>query len=145
MAGLMGEYRHTIDDKGRLTLPSRIREGLGPAFVATKGLDNCLFLYPAAEWEGLEAKLRALPQTQKDARAFVRLFFAGASECRPDAQGRVLLPAPLRAYAGLEREGVVVGVGTRVEVWQPEAWARYVGEADASLGDIAERLGGLGL
>jgi MraZ protein len=145
VGGLMGEYRHAIDDKGRLTLPARIREELGPAFVATKGLDSCLFLYPGPEWAALEAKLRALPQTQKDARAFVRLFFAGATECRPDAQGRVLLPQALREYAGLEREGVVVGVSTRVEVWQPEAWARYVGEADASLGDIAERLGGLGL
>jgi len=145
MSGLMGEYRHTIDDKGRLTLPARIREELGPVFVATKGLDNCLFLYPSSEWAALEAKLRALPVTQKDARAFVRLFFAGAAECRPDAQGRVLLPAPLRAYAGLDREGVIVGVSSRVEVWQPEAWERYVGEADATYADIAERMGGLGL
>jgi len=141
----MGEYRHTIDDKGRLTLPARIREELGPVFVATKGLDNCLCLYPDARWAEMEAKLRALPQTQKDARAFVRLFFAGATECRPDAQGRVLLPVGLREYAGLEREGVIVGVSTRAEVWEPQAWARYMGEADQGLPDIAERLGGIGL
>jgi MraZ protein len=86
-----------------------------------------------------------LPQTQKDARAFVRLFFAGACECRPDAQGRVLLPLALRQYAGLEREGVIVGVGSRVELWRPEAWERYVAEADQSYAEIAERVGGLGL
>ena len=145
MPGLVGEYRHAIDDKGRIALPARIREELGPVFVATKGLDGCLFLYPGREWEALEQKLRALPQTQKDARAFVRLFFAGASECRPDGQGRVLLPQPLREYAGLQREGVLVGVGSRVEVWEPAAWTRYVSEADATYSDIAERMGGLGL
>jgi MraZ protein len=139
----MGEFRHAIDEKGRLTLPVRIREQLGPEFVATKGLDACLFLYPAAEWSALEERLAALPLTQKDARAFVRLFFSGASECRPDAQGRVLLPAALRQYAGLTREGVVVGVSSRVEVWQPEAWERYVAEADATYASLAERLGGL--
>lgn len=145
MSGLMGEFRHTIDEKGRLTLPARIREELGPVFVVTKGLDSCLFVYPAPEWAALEAKLRALPVTQKDARAFVRLFFAGAAECRPDAQGRVLLPTPLREYAGLGREGVIVGVSSRVEVWQPEAWERYVRDADATYAEIAERMEGLGL
>lgn len=145
LAGMMGEYRHAIDEKGRLTLPARIREQLGPEFVATKGLDGCLFLYPSGEWAALESRLRALPVTQKDARAFVRLLFAGACECRPDAQGRVLLPATLREYAGLGREGVIVGVSSRVEVWQPEAWERYVREADATYAEIAERMGGLGL
>ena len=145
MGGLMGEYRHSIDDKGRLTLPARIREELGPCFVVTKGLENCLFVYPQAEWAVLEAKLRALPVTQKDARAFARLFFSGAAECRPDAQGRVLLPAPLRAYAGLEHEGVIIGVSSRVEVWQPEAWERFEHEADATFAEIAERMGGLAL
>ncbi len=143
LAGFLGEFRHAIDEKGRLTLPARIREQLGPEFVVTKGLDACLFFYPAAEWASLEARLRALPLTQKDARAFVRLFFAGAAECRSDGQGRVLLPAALRQYAGLTKEGVVVGVSSRVEVWQPEAWDRYVADADATYAEIAERLGGL--
>lgn len=145
LGGFMGEFRHTIDEKGRLTLPARIREQLGPEFVATKGLDGCLFLYPLGEWAALESRLRELPATHKDARAFARLLFAGAAECRPDAQGRVLLPATLRQYAGLTREGVVVGVSTRVEVWQPEAWAAYVGAADAAYAEIAERVGGMGL
>ena len=141
----MGEYRHAIDDKGRLTLPARIRDALGPIFVVTKGLDNCLFMYPNSEWEALEAKLRALPLTNKQARQFVRVFFSGASECRPDGQGRVLLPATLREYAGLEREGVIVGALTRMEVWNPESWARYVQEGDAGYADLAERMEGLGL
>ena len=144
-SALMGEFRHTIDEKGRLTLPARIREELGTLFVATKGLDGCLFLYPGPEWAVVEAKLRALPLTQKGARAMVRLFFSGAAECRCDAQGRVLLPANLRAFAQLEREGVVAGVGGRVEVWNPAAWDSYVKQADADIGDIAERLEGLGL
>jgi MraZ protein len=143
--GLLGEYRHTIDEKGRITLPARIREELGPVFVATKGLDGCIFLYPDGEWQALEAKLRALPQTQKDVRAFVRLFFAGASECRPDAQGRVLLPQPLRQYAALEREGVIVGVASRVEIWRPDAWEAFIAQADEGFAEIAERVGGLGL
>lgn len=145
MSGLIGEYRHSIDEKGRLTLPARIREELGPVFFLTKGLDNCLFVYPGQQWEALEAKVQALPLTQRDARLFSRLLFSGAAECRPDAQGRVLIPASLRAYASLEREGVIVGLSTRAEVWQPEAWDRCVREADASFADIAERLGTLGL
>lgn len=141
----MGEFRHTIDEKGRLTLPARIRDELGTVFVANKGLDGCLFFYPLAEWETLEEKLRALPLTQKDARAVARHFFSGATECRCDAQGRVLLPAILRSYAGLEREGVVVGMGTRVEVWKPEIWDSYLHDTEEAIGDIAERLEGLGL
>ncbi len=144
MANLVGEFRHTIDDKGRLTLPARIREELGPVFMVTKGLEGCLFLYPMSEWETLSAKLRDLPLTQRDARALARLVFAGASDCRPDAQGRILLPPPLRQFAGLTREGVIVGVSARAEVWQPEAWDRYVGEAETGYADIAERLGALG-
>ena len=140
LAGLMGEYRHAIDDKGRLTLPARIREQLGSVFVVTRGLESCLFLYAMAEWTALEARVRELSMTQKDVRAFVRLLFAGAAECRPDAQGRVLIPAALRQYAGLTDEGVVVGVSTRVEVWQAQAWERYTQEAAAVYAEIAERL-----
>jgi len=143
--GLMGEFRHTIDDKGRLTLPARIRDELGAVFVANKGLDGCLFLYPQAEWDALESKLQALPLSQKDARAVARHFFSGATECHCDSQGRVLLPANLRSFAGLEHEGVVIGVGSRVEVWSPSLWERYLHETDETIGDIAERLQGLGL
>ena len=141
----MGEFRHAIDEKGRLTLPARIRDGLGQTFVATKGLDSCLFLFPQAEWEGFEMRARALPVTNSDARAYVRLLFAGASECRVDAQGRVLLPAALREYAALGREGLVIGVLNRAEVWAPEAWERYRADTESASGEIAERMGALGL
>ena len=141
----MGEFRHAIDEKGRLTLPARIRDGLGAVFVATKGLDNCLFLFPQAEWEGFEARARALPVTNGDARAYVRLLFSGASECRVDAQGRVLLPAALREYAALDREGLVLGVLNRAEVWAPEAWGRYRASTESASAEIAERMGALGL
>jgi MraZ protein len=136
----LGQYRHTIDDKGRLTLPARFRDGLGAEFYATKGFERCLFLYPAAEWEAFGARLRALPLSNEDARRLMRAFFSGATDCRVDAQGRVLLPAVLRDYAGLQREAVVVGAGSRAEVWEPEAWQRYEASSNESLAAIAERL-----
>lgn len=140
---MLGEYRHAIDEKGRLTLPAKFREELGQPFVATKGLDRCLFLYPLAEWANLEQKMRNLPLGQADARAFLRLFFAGAAECRCDAQGRVLIPAHLREYARLERSTVIIGVSSRVEVWSEAEWERYAREAEQSYEAIAERLQGL--
>src|SRR5690606_32325304 len=97
----IGEYQHTIDDKGRVIMPSKFREDLGPNFIMTKGLDNCLFVYPIEEWQILEEKLRTLPLTNRDARAFVRFFFAGATECVLDRQGRVLIPGNLREHAKL--------------------------------------------
>jgi MraZ protein len=141
--GLLGEFRHAVDEKGRLTLPSRLREELGQPFVVTKGLDRCLFLYPVEEWGALEQRLRQLPLGQADARAFQRLFFAGAAECRCDAQGRVLIPAAHREYARLERDVVVVGVSTRAELWSADEWDRYADRAEESYEAIAERLTGL--
>lgn len=139
----MGEYRHALDDKGRLTLPSRLREGLGQPFVATRGFENCIFLYPLPEWEALEARIRALPFNQANARAFARIFFAGAAECRPDGQGRVLLPPSLREYAKIARDTVVLGVSSRVEVWAEAEWASYAQSASADYAALAEQLQGL--
>lgn len=136
----MGEYRHAIDDKGRLTMPSKFREGLGASFVVTKGLDACLFAYPQAEWRELETKLRALPFTDPDARAFVRFFFSGATECQLDKQGRMLVPPHLREYARLERDTVVLGVASRVEVWSQAEWEAYAGRAASQYAEIAGRL-----
>lgn len=141
--GFLGEFRHTVDEKGRLTLPARIRDQLGAAFVATKGLDGCLFFFTSPEWDAMEAALTALPLTQKDARDYTRAFFSSAAECHCDSQGRVLLPSALRAHARLEREGVVVGAGKRVEVWNPQAWDNYISQVNAEIGNIAERLGAL--
>lgn len=141
----MGEYQHTIDSKGRIILPVKFREALGEQFVATKGLDNCLFVYPREEWAIIESKLKQLPFTKADARAFVRFFFAGAAECESDKQGRVLLPANLRDYARLDKDIVIVGVSSRIEIWSREVWGKYSSEAELSYGDIAEKLEDLGI
>jgi len=120
----MGEYNHTIDAKGRLIVPSKFREKLGEEFVVTKGLDDCLFVYPLDEWAHIEEAFRKVPLTNKKARDFVRFFFAGAASCEVDKQGRILLPPSLRAYAGMEKEIVSAGVLNRVEIWDKEKWER---------------------
>jgi MraZ protein len=141
----MGEYLHTIDGKGRLIVPAKFREALGEKFIATKGLDHCLFIYPAEEWKELEQKLRALPFTQPDARAFVRFFFSGATECELDKQGRILLPANLREYAQLDKDVVLVGVSSRVEIWSQALWTDYSRQAEAAYASAAESLVNLGI
>ena len=122
----IGEHQHSIDDKGRLIIPSKFREDLGYEFIMTKGLDNCLFVYPKSEWQMVEEKLKTLPLTNRDARAFIRFFFAGASECTLDKQGRVLVPANLREHSKLEKEAVIIGVSTRMEIWSKEEWDAYI-------------------
>lgn len=134
----MGEYHHTIDEKGRMIIPAKFREGLGPNFVITRGLDQCLFVYPESEWKQLEEKLKVLPFTKKDARAFTRFFFSGATECELDKQGRVLISSPLRQYAELEKECVVIGVSNRVEVWSKSTWEDYFAKSEDSFSEIAE-------
>jgi len=136
----MGEFQHTIDVKGRLAVPAKFRDALGDKFVATKGLDNCLFVYPGDEWQQLEQKLKALPFTRADARAFVRFFFSGATECEMDKQGRILIPANLREYAKLEKDVVVLGVSNRVEIWSREEWETYSNKAEAAYEEIAEKI-----
>ncbi|MCT8139031.1 division/cell wall cluster transcriptional repressor MraZ [Anaerobacillus sp. CMMVII] len=134
----MGEYHHTIDEKGRMIIPAKFREELGPNFVITRGLDQCLFVYPESEWKLLEQKLKALPFTKKDARAFTRFFFSGATECELDKQGRILVSQPLRQYASLEKECVVIGVSNRVEVWSKSTWEEYFAQSEDSFSEIAE-------
>lgn len=141
----MGEYLHSIDEKGRLTIPARFREELGERFMVTKGLDHCLFVYPMSEWKAVEAKLKALPLTNTAARQFVRLLFSGAAECEPDRQGRVLLPPTLREHARIDRDVVVIGVGTRAEVWAKAEWDRYSQEAGSAFEEIAEKITDLGI
>jgi MraZ protein len=135
-----GEYQHSVDAKGRVIIPSKLREGLGESFIMTKGLDNCLFAYSTEEWTNLEAKLKSLPFTDKNARAFVRFFFAGASECETDKQGRVLIPPNLRDYAGLDKDVYVIGVSNRVEVWDKDKWEKYSGDENLSPDIIAENM-----
>ena len=139
----MGEFNHTVDTKGRLIIPTRFRESLGEEFVVTKGLDGCLFVYPQSAWEEFEEKLRALPLTRKDARTLVRFFVAGATSVELDKQGRILIPATLREFAGLDKDVVLAGVTNRVEIWSKDRWAdvNAVGDMDG----IAEQMAELGL
>ncbi len=139
----MGEYSHTIDAKGRLIVPSKFRELLGNEFVVTKGLDGCLFVYPNQEWNSIEEKFRNIPLTTKDARKFSRFFFAGAAVCEVDKQGRILLPQVLREFADLQKDIVLVGVLSRIEIWSRERWqdANTYDDMD----EIAEHMAELGL
>ena len=123
MLMFMGEYSHSIDAKGRLIIPSRFRDELGDDFVLTKGLDGCLSIYPQNEWEAFEQKLRALPLTSKNARTFTRFFVASAAPCELDKQGRILVPQTLREFAGLEKDVILAGNLSRVEVWSKEKWS----------------------
>lgn len=138
----MGEYNHSIDQKGRLIIPSKFRDSLGDEFVVTKGLDGCLFVYDNAEWEAFVEKLTSLPTTSKDSRAFARFFLAGAANVEVDKQGRILLPANLRNHAELTKDVVLVGVARRIEIWSKERWENNdFGDMD----EIAEKLEELGL
>ncbi|SDY42148.1 division/cell wall cluster transcriptional repressor MraZ [Tindallia californiensis] len=141
----IGEYAHTIDTKGRLSMPARFREELGESFIATKGLDQSLFVYPMNEWKTLESKLKQLPLTNQNARAFVRFFFSGATECELDNQGRIRLPANLRDHAKLEKEVMVIGVGTRVEIWSQPIWQEYNSDENLSYDEIASKMQELGI
>ena len=137
-----GEYNHTIDTKGRLIVPSKLREQLGISFVVTRGMDGCLFAYPNDEWEIFEGKLRQLPMTNESSRKFKRFFQAGATDCEVDNQGRILLPASLREFAGITKDVTVVGVGERAEIWSKEKWLDSSDYDD--MDEIAEHMAELG-
>jgi len=141
----MGEYAHSLDSKGRLILPAKFREELGEFFIATKGLDNCLFIYGREEWAALETKLKQLPLAKPEARAFVRFFFSGAAELECDKQGRFLLPPNLREYAELERDVVVIGVSNRIEIWNRDVWNTYSENVSPTVTEIASTLIDLGI
>jgi MraZ protein len=136
----MGEYQHSIDEKGRMIIPSKFRDELGSEFILTRGLDQCVFGYPLSEWKVIEDKLKALPFTKKDARAFTRFFFSGAAECQLDKQGRVNIASTLRDYAKLEKDCVVIGVSNRIEIWSKSIWEEYFSKSEDSFGEIAESL-----
>ena len=142
---LMGEYMHSVDAKGRVIMPADFRAELGDPFIVTKGLDNCLFIYAQAEWEQVSAKLRQLPLAKTEARAFVRFFFAGARQVELDKQGRFLIPANLREHASLQKDVVLIGVSSRIEVWSKDKWLKYNEEIDPAVSAIAETLADLGI
>ena len=140
---LIGEYEHSLDVKGRLILPAKIREDMGEKFIVTKGLDGCLFGFSQTEWIRFEEKLKTLPLTNKNARDFVRFFLSGATECEIDKQGRFLIPNNLRAAANLEKEAVIIGVGTRLEIWDKQTWQNC--DENISADEIAENMTMLGI
>jgi len=136
----MGEYQHSVDAKGRLIVPAKFRDALGETFVVTRGLDNCLFGYPMDEWRKLEEKLKGLPMTKKDTRAFARFFFSGATEVEIDKQGRINIPSTLMQHAHLVKECIVLGVSNRIEIWAKDAWETYFSESEQSFNEIAENM-----
>ncbi len=140
-----GEYLHSIDVKGRIIVPAKFRDDLGEKFIVTKGLDNCLFVYSKEEWQNLETKLKGLPFTDKDVRAFARFFFAGATECEVDKQGRINIPQNLRDYAELTKEVYAIGVSSRVELWDKSKWETYSGDENISGDEIAQKMAMLGI
>ena len=136
----MGEYSHTTDAKGRLIIPSRLREDLGEVCVLTKGLDGCLYIYPMDQWELFEEKLSKLPLTNRDARILVRFFVSGAAMVEFDKQGRVLIPQSLREFAGIEKDVVLCGNIGHIEVWSKEKYEEKCSYGDDDMDDIAERM-----
>lgn len=142
---LLGEYKHNLDEKGRLAIPVKFRHDLNQGVVVTKGLDNCLFLYPQAEWVKLAEKIVALPVSQANSRAFSRLMLSGATDAVLDKQGRVVVPEHLREYAGLKKAVVVAGLYNRVEIWDEEKWQVYKKQTESESNEIAEKMGELGI
>ena len=142
---LLGEYNHTLDEKGRVSMPAKFRDDLGSTFIVTKGLDNCLFVYSKKEWETFEEKLKTLPLTNPNARNFIRFFFAGATECELDKQGRINIPQNLRDYALLKKDVYIVGVATRVEIWNKEKWQSYTSNENLNVDEIANQMSNLGI
>ena len=134
----MGEYNHTIDTKGRLIIPSKFREVLGDEFVVKKGLDGCLFVFDNSEWQVFAEKLRSLPMIDKEARQFTRYFLAGAAGVEVDKQGRILIPSVLREFADITKDVVLIGVGSRIEIWSKERWEGTVSYQDME--DISKHM-----
>lgn len=141
----IGEYIHTLDTKKRLAIPSRFRKELGKKGVITKGLDNCLILYPQKEWEKIAEKLGSLPTTQSDARSFARVMLSGAMEVKIDNLGRILIPDYLKEYASFKKEVAIIGLFNRIEIWSLENWKEYKKKAEVSVEDVAEKLKELGI
>ncbi len=141
----IGEYHHTVDEKGRLAIPMKFRKDLRGGAVVTRGLDNCLFVYSMAEWKKLAEKISSLPFSQANSRAFSRLMLAGAMDVEIDKQGRVVLPEYLRRYANVTKDVVIAGLYGRIEVWDAASWEAYKAKTEKDSNDIAERMGELGV
>ncbi|MBU0661388.1 division/cell wall cluster transcriptional repressor MraZ [Patescibacteria group bacterium] len=141
----IGEYKHNLDEKGRIAIPKKFRVALAQGAVVTRGLDDCLFLYTIEEWQVLAEKLAGLPFSQANTRAFARLMLAGAMEVALDKQGRIVLPEYLRTYATLQKEATVVGLYNRLEIWDHAVWGEYTKQTEVARNEIAEQLSELGI
>ena len=141
--GFIGEYYHSVDVKGRMNIPVKFRELLGDSFVVTRGLDKCLSIYPTEAFQAFAQKLQSLPISDKNARQFVRFFLSGAVECELDKQGRILLPAPLRKAAGIEKDVILAGMMERIEIWDKDKWEDKT--ASDNMEDIAASMANCGL
>jgi len=141
----IGEYRHTIDTKKRLALPVKFRRELGKSVIITRGLDNCLIVYPQKEWETMSDKLGKLPASQLEARGFARIMLAGAMEVSIDKLGRILIPEYLKKYANLKKNVVICGIFNRLEIWDSQKWETYKGKMEKEVGDLASKLKELGI
>ena len=141
----IGEYQHTVDEKGRLAIPTKFRKALSKGAVITRGLDGCLFVFTAGEWKTLAVKLASLPMSQANSRAFARLMLAGAMDVKLDSQGRVILPEYLRKYAKVGRDTVIAGLYSRLEIWDRKVWEKYKTKTESNSSGIAEKMGELGV
>lgn len=141
----LGEFNHNVDDKGRMSIPSRFRIELGETFYITKGFDDCLFVFPEDEWKVFVKQLNSRPLTNSQARALSRTFYSGAMECELDKQGRVNVSSKLREFSGIEKEVTIVGVGTRIEIWSKENWEKYNSPDNFNYNDLAEQMEGFGV
>ena len=140
MSMFMGEYHHSIDEKGRIIIPSKFRNELGDSFVITRGLENCLFVYSLVEWNKIVDKLKKLPFTKRDARNFTRFFLSGAAVTELDKQGRANISSSLIDFAGLDKECIIIGVNDRLEIWAKDNWENFFNTNSDKLSDIAENL-----
>ena len=142
---LIGEYSHNLDAKGRVFMPAKFREELGEKFIASRGIGKCLFVFSEESWSEFTGKLKTIPITDQKAQVFLRMLFASATECEPDKQGSILLPARLREYAGMDKEVVAIGVMSRVELWSKEAWDDYNAAASDDYEETLAKLAELGI
>ena len=142
---LIGEYKHTLDIKKRLSVPSKWRKDLGTTLIVTRGLDNCLFVYPQKEWQKITEKIGQLPLGQADTRSFNRFFLSGAVEVEVDSVGRILVPDFLKEFAGLDTKVVLAGIYDRVEIWAENKWEEYKSRIEGQADQLAEKLGEIGV
>jgi len=141
----IGEYIYSLDEKKRLSIPAKFRKELGKKAILTRGLDNCLVLYPLQEWQKLTKKLESLPLSRYEARGFLRMMLSGAVDVSFDKLGRILIPEYLKEYAGLEKNVAIIGLSNRIEIWDEQKWREYKGKIEKEAGDIADRLRELGI